>query len=223
MTHIPDDFSLFKMPPSIEPIFFHFDFSEIFSLDMLFIIFVIFFMDFFDTAGTFYAVCYKANLLDETGEPINIKRAFIADSLSTITGSMLGMSSVTSFMESTAGVAEGGRTGLTSIFSSLWFIVVLFAFPIFQIVPVAATSAVLIIVGLFMCSMITKINFDNYKESLPAFITMIMIPFTYSIADGIMYGFLAHTLILILTGDFKSVNKWLLILVALFMLKILFT
>ncbi len=222
ITELPDSFNLFSLPPSVEPLMFKFDFSQIFSLEMVMVVFIFCFIDFFDTAGSLIAVCFKGDLLDKDGEPKNAKRAFISDSFASLVGSCVGSSPVTSFMESSAGIAQGGRTGLTAVTTGVLFILALFAFPLFSIVPVAATSAVLVLVGLFMCSAINQIDFNNYKDSLPAFITMIMLPLSYSIADGVMYGFLAHVIILSAAGEVKKLSVWIIPLVVLFVLKILF-
>ena len=196
-----EGFVPFSFPPSIEPIFMKMDFSRLMSIDMLVVVLTFIFMDLFDTAGTLIAVCTKANLIDEDGNPRNSKKAFLSDAVSTTIGAMLGTSTVTSFVESASGVAEGGRTGLSTVFTALFFFVSLFMAPIFGLVPVYATSAALIIVGLFMITLVSEIDFEDYRNAIPAFITIIMTPLSYSIADGIIFGVLTYVGIHMLSGE----------------------
>ncbi len=217
-----EGFVPFSFPPSIEPIFMKMDFSRLMSIDMLVVVLTFIFMDLFDTAGTLIAVCTKANLIDEDGNPRNSKKAFLSDAVSTTIGAMLGTSTVTSFVESASGVAEGGRTGLSTVFTALFFFVSLFMAPIFGLVPVYATSAALIIVGLFMITLVSEIDFEDYRNAIPAFITIIMTPLSYSIADGIIFGVLTYVGIHMLSGEFKKVGFPMYILSVVFIAKIIY-
>ena len=163
-------------PPSLAPIFFKFDFSQVFTLDMLIILFTFLFVDMFDTVGTLIGVSTKANILDKDGNIPKVKGALFADALGTTVGAMLGTSTVTTYIESAAGVAEGGRTGLTAFTTAILFLLALFVSPLFLMIPAAATAPALILVGLFMMSPIKNIDFDDYTESIPAFLTIIMMP-----------------------------------------------
>ncbi|MFZ3272795.1 MAG: NCS2 family permease, partial [Lutibacter sp.] len=181
VTVIPENFSLVSLPPSIEPIFFKFDFSQVFTLDMLIVLFTFLFVDMFDTVGTLVGVSSKANMLDKDGNVPRVKQALFADAIGTMVGAMLGTSTVTTYVESAAGVAEGGKTGMTALTVAGMFVLALFFAPIFMIIPAAATAPALIIVGLFMISPSMKIDREDFTESIPAFFTIIMMPLTYSI------------------------------------------
>ncbi len=217
---IPENFTFFSTPHSIEPLLFKMDFSQILSFDMIIIILTLIFSDLFDTAGTLIAVCGRTNLMNEKGEIKNVKRAFMSDAIATTVGATMGASTVTSYIESTAGVAAGGRTGLTAVATGVMFVFALFLAPIFAVIPTAATSAVLIIVGLFMVSSLSSIDFEDYKVALPAFITIIFIPLSYNIATGIIYGFLSYVMIHILSGKHKDVSTMMYVLALLFLLRV---
>ncbi len=218
---IPDGFSPVAMPHSLEPVFMKMDFSQLLSLDMLVVIFILIFADIFDTAGSLFAVCSRSGLIDKQGNILRAKKAFLSDAFATAIGAVIGTSSVTSYVESTAGVAAGGRTGMTAIVTGLLFLCALIFMPIFALIPAAATSAVLVIVGLFMISSIGEINFSDYKDSIPAFITIIFIPFSYSISEGIVYGFLSYVIIRLLVGRFRDISTIMYLLAILFVLKII--
>jgi adenine/guanine/hypoxanthine permease len=218
VTQLPEG-HLIDIPPSIAPIFFQFDFSQIFTLDMLIVLFTFLFVDMFDTVGTLVGVSSKAGMLDDKGRVPRVKQALFADSIGTTVGAMLGTSTVTTYVESAAGVAEGGKTGLTSLTTAGLFFIALFFAPFFTMVPAAATAAALVLVGFFMMSPIVKIHFDDYTESIPAFITIIVMPLTYSIAEGIVFGMLSYVLLKILTGRIKDISIVMIILAALFVLK----
>ncbi len=219
---LPENFSLVAMPHSIEPLFFKMDFSQLFTLDMAIIIFTLIFADLFDTAGSLFAVCSRSGLIDEKGDVKNSKGAFLADAISTTCGAMIGTSTVTSYVESMSGVAAGGRTGLTAIVVGVMFLLALFFSPLFALVPIAATSAVLIVVGLFMVVDISKIDFSNYIDSLPAFVTIILIPFSGSISEGIVLGFLTYVIVRLLLGRFRDISPIMYCLAVLFLLKVIF-
>lgn len=220
---------LVDMPPSIEPIFAKAiepmlsreGWQEILSLDMLVIVFTFLFVNLFDTLGTLIGVISKTNIADKNGNFPQMKKALFTDALGTTFASVLGTSSVTSYVESASGVASGGRTGLTAVGVALMFAISLFLAPIFLIIPPAATAPALIIVGLFMISGINKINFQDFSDGLPAFLTIVFMPFTYSIADGIVFGILSYTIFKSINKDFKEISFTIYLLSALFLLKLI--
>jgi len=216
--HTPEA-GIFSLPPSIEPIFFKFDWNHIFTFDMLVVVFTFLFVNLFDTVGTLIGVASKAGFIDEEGNFPQVKKALFADALATTFGSILGTSTVTSYVESCAGVASGGRTGLTAVSTAFMFVIALFLSPLFLMVPASATAPALIIVGLFMISSIIKINFNDMTESLPAFLTIVMMPFCYSIAQGIVFGFLSYTFLKVCTGQGKKVSVAVYVIALLFLTK----
>ena len=218
VTQIPEG-NLVDAPPSLSPIFFQFDFSQIFTIDMLIVLFTFLFVDMFDTVGTLVGVSDKAGMLTKDGKVPRAKQALFADSIGTTLGAIFGTSTVTTYVESASGVAEGGKTGLTSLTTAGLFLVALFFAPLFTMVPPAATAAALVLVGFFMMSPILKINFDDFTEAIPAFVTIIMMPLTYSIAEGIVFGMLSYVFLKILTGKFRDISVVMIILAALFILK----
>lgn len=210
---------LISAPPSLKPIFFKFDFSNIFTTEMLIVLFTFLFVDLFDTVGTLVGVSDKAGMLTKEGKVPNVKKALFADAIGTTFGSIIGTSTVTTYVESAAGVAEGGRTGLTAFSTAMMFLIALFFSPLFIMIPGAATAPALFMVGMFMLSPILKINFDDYTETIPAFFTIIMMPLTYSIAEGIVFGMLAYVLLKLFTGKTKDVSLVMYILAAFFITK----
>jgi len=218
VTHMPEG-HLVDLPPSLSPIFMKFEFHNIFTLDMLIVLFTFLFVDMFDTVGTLVGVSDKAGMLDKDGKVPRVKQALFADSIGTFVGSIFGTSTVTTYVESASGVAEGGKTGLTALSTAALFLIALFFAPLFTMVPAAATAPALILVGFFMMSPILKINFDNYTDSIPAFITIIVMPLTYSIAEGIVFGMLSYVLIKLLTGKVKDISWVMVVLAILFVLK----
>ncbi len=206
-------------PPSLAPILFKFDFSNIFSMDMLIVLFTFLFVDMFDTVGTLIGVSTKAGLIDKDGNIPKVKAALFADAVGTTIGAMLGTSTVTTYVESAAGVAEGGKTGLTAFTAAILFLVALFLSPLFLMIPGAATAPVLVVVGLFMMSPIKEIDLEDYTEAIPAFLTIIMMPLTYSIAEGIMFGMLSYVILKAFTGKAKEVHPVTYIVGILFILK----
>lgn len=209
-------------PHSIEPIFCKFQFDNIFSLDMLVIVFTFLFIDLFDTVGTLVGVCTKAKLLDKNGNIYRIKEAFMADSIATTAGAMLGTSTTTTYVESATGISQGGRSGLTAFAVAVCFIVALFFSPLFLSIPAAATTPALVIVGLLMLEPIVKIPFGDYSESIPAFICIIMMPLSYSISNGIMLGMISYVVLNVLCGKFKKITPVMYVLAVLFVLKFIF-
>lgn len=218
VTHLPEG-HLVDVPPSVSPIFWQMDFSQVFSLDMLIVLFTFLFVDMFDTVGTLVGVSSKANMLDEEGRVPRVKQALFADAIGTTFGAVMGTSTVTTYVESASGVAEGGRTGLTSLTVAGLFLVALFFAPLFTMIPGAATAPALVLVGLFMLSPITKVDLEDFTESIPAFLTIIMMPLAYSIAEGIVFGMLSYVLLKLLTGKFKDISVVMYVLAALFILK----
>ena len=209
-------------PESVKPIFFQFQFDKIFTLDMLAIVFTFLFIDMFDTVGTLVGVCTKANMVDEKGNISRLKQAFMADAVATTAGACLGTSTTTTYVESAAGVAQGGRSGLTALVIAGCFAVALFFSPLFLSIPSAATAPALILVGLMMMESITKIKFDDFSESLPAFVCIITMPLTYSISNGILLGMITYVLMNMVCRNFKKITPVMYILTVLFILKFIF-
>lgn len=212
---------IIQLPPSLSPIAFKLDFSSIFSLEMFSVVFAFLFVDLFDTIGTLTGVATKAKMLDENGQLPNAGRALFADSIGTTLGALLGTSTVTTFVESATGVAEGGRTGLTALSTGFCFFLSIFFYPLITIIPAQATAAALVMVGLFMIDSIVDINFGDFTESFPAFMTIIMMPFAYSIAEGIAFGMISYASVKLLTGKGKEVSPLVYVLALVFLLRYL--
>ena len=208
-----------SIPESIGPIFCKFEFDKIFSVDMLVVVFTFFFIDMFDTVGTLVGVCTRAKMIDEKGNIPRVKQAFMADSIATTFGAILGTSTTTTYVESAAGVAQGGRSGLTALIVGGCFVIALFFSPLFLSIPAAATAPALIIVGLLMMEQAKNIPFDDFSESIPAFVCMIMMPLTYSISNGILIGMITYVLMNMICGKFKKLSPAIYILSVLFILK----
>jgi len=208
-----------SMPPSLAPIAFKFEFSRVFSVDMLVVIFTFLFVDLFDTLGTLVGVASKADMLDEKGQLPRAKQALLADAIGTTFGALVGTSTVTTYVESASGVAEGGRTGLTSFTTAVMFVIALLFSPILTIVPAAATAPALVLVGLFMMSPILKINLNDFTEAIPAFLTIIMMPLTYSIAEGLVFGMLSYVFLKLFTGKSRDISPVMYIVSILFIIK----
>ncbi len=215
----PTPTGVVSLPPSLKDVAFKFEWENIFSWDMLIVMFTFLFVDVFDTVGTLVGVASKADMLDEEGKLPNVSQALFADAVGTVAGACLGTSTVTTFVESASGVAEGGRTGLTALTTAGMFALSLLFAPIFTIVPGAATAPALILVGLFMMSPIKDIDLDDFTEAIPAFLTIIMMPLAYSIAEGIVFGMVSYVFLKVLTGKHKDVSVVMYVLAALFILK----
>ncbi|MBA7513498.1 Adenine permease AdeP [subsurface metagenome] len=214
-----EGFKIASMPASLRPILFKFEWQNVFTIDMLIVLFTFLFVDMFDTVGTLIGVSTKAGMLDSKGRIPRAKQALFADAIGTTVGACLGTSTVTTYVESAAGVEEGGRTGLTSLVTAGMFGIAIFLSPLFLMVPAAATAPALILVGLFMLSPIKDIDLSDYTEAIPAFLTLIIMPLSYSIAEGIVFGMLSYILLKIVTLKFKDIPVLTYIVCAVFMLK----
>ena len=211
-----------SMPQSIAPIFCKFDFSNILSADMLLIVLSLLFLDLFSLTGSAIGVCLKAGYGEAGGKIRGIKKLFIADSIGTIVSSISGSTAACTFIESSSGVEEGGRSGLTAFVTAICFVAALFFSPLFLSIPTAAISPALIIVGLSMFSGIKDISFEDMSEYLPAFMTIVIMPMAYSIADGIIFGILSYVFINLLCGKGKKISTGTYILAGIFLLKYIF-
>ena len=219
---ITDFKGVLSHPQSIAPIFCQFEWENIFTLDMVIVVFTFLFIDMFDTVGTLIGVCTKANLVDEKGNIDRLNEAFMADAIATTVGACLGTSTTTTYVESASGVAQGGRSGLTAFVVACCFAIALFFSPLFLSIPAAATAPVLIIVGLMMLEPVKNIEFNDFSEGIPAFVCIIMMPLAYSISDGILIGMICYTVFNFLCGNFKKLTPTMIILAALFVLKYIF-
>lgn len=209
-------------PSSIEPIFCKFQWENIFTLDMLVVVFTFLFIDMFDTVGTLIGVCQRAGMVNKDGKITRLNQAFMSDAIATTAGAILGTSTTTTYVESAAGVAQGGRTGLTAFTVGCCFAITLFFSPLFLSIPSAATAPVLIIVGLLMLEPIRNIDFSDYTESIPAFVCIILMPLSYSISDGILMGIICYVLLNMCCGKFKKLTFTMYALAILFILKYIF-
>lgn len=210
---------ILSTPPSISSIFCQFEWSQIFSWDMVAIVFTFLFIDMFDTIGTVVGVSVKSGMVDEKGNVDGINKVLMADAVATVAGAMFGTSTTTTYIESASGVSEGGRTGLTSFTIAVCFAIALLFSPLFLAIPGAATGPVLFIVGVMMAAPVKEIDWDDYSEAIPAFVTMLLMPLAYSISDGIMLGMISYVVINALTGKFKKVSVTMWILAILFVLR----
>jgi len=222
VTNLPDDFSLVSMPQSMAPIAFHLDFSQFLQFDVNYyiVVFTLLFMDLFNTLGTLIGASTSAGMVDpKTGNIPGLNRALMADAIATTCGALCGTNTVTTYVESSTGIAEGGRTGLTAFTVAILFLAALFFSPLFLIIPSAATTSALVLVGVMMMHPIVEINFTDFTEAVPCFITIITMPFTASISEGIVLGLLSYVLIKVFTGRFKDISIVMYILAAFFVLK----
>lgn len=213
---------IISLPQSPAPIFCQFEFDRIFSTDMAIVVISFLCIDLFSLTGSAIGVCMKGGFADDKGSIPGINRLFIADSVGTICSGLLGTSAACTFIESSSGVAQGGRTGVTALTIALCFAASLFLSPLFLAIPSAATSPILIIVGLSMFRTITEISLDDMSEAIPAFITIIIMPLAYSIADGILMGIISYVIINMLCGNFRKLSPGMYVLAALFSMKYIF-
>ena len=211
---------IFAPPASLAPTFGQLDFSFIKTADFFVVMFAFLFVDVFDTLGTLIGCASKANMLDEKGELKGIKGALLADSIGTIVGAVLGTSTITTFVESSSGISEGGRTGLTSIVSGLLFLVALFFSPVFLAIPSFATAPALIVVGFLMLQQVTKIDWNTaLLEAVPAYICIFAMPFMYSISEGIAFGVISYVVLNLVGGRAKKITPLMYVLAVLFVAK----
>ncbi len=217
LVEIPEKFV--SEPPSIMPIVGKLDFSLISNPEFWIVVFTFFFVDFFDTLGTLVGVCNRSGLLDENGHLPRAKGALMADAVATMAGAVMGTSTVTSYVESSSGVAQGGRTGLTSIVTALLFVGAIFFTPLVGMVPAYATAPALVIVGIYMMISLRDLNYDDWTEAIPSMLGFFMMPFAYSIATGIEFAIVSYVIIKIFTGKFKDISILMVILSVLFITK----
>ena len=211
--------SVVSSAPSIAPIFYKFEWSNILSLDMVVVVLTFLFIDMFDTIGTVIGVSKKANMMNADGTIPGVKKVLMADAVATVAGAAFGTSTTTTYVESASGVAAGGRTGLTSFTTAICFAIAMFFAPVFLGIPSAATSPALILVGVMMMGSIKEVDFNDFSEAIPAYITMIMMPLAYSISDGIMLGIIAYVVINAISAKFSKISIMLWILAAAFLAK----
>ena len=219
ITHLD---GIISTPASVAPVFMKFEWSHILSLDMLIVVLTFLCIDMFDTIGTVVGVAEKAHMIDKDSKVESFDRIFLADAIATTAGACLGSSTTTTYIESASGVTEGGRTGLTSFVVVVCFILALFFSPLFLAIPSAATGAVLVVVGVMMMSPIKEIDWADYSEAIPAFITATMMPLTYSIAHGILLGIIAYVVINACTKNIKKISPTMWVLFVLFVLRYIF-
>lgn len=213
---------IISAPASVAPTLFKMDFSAIASLNFVVVVFAFLFVDIFDTLGTLIGCATKANMLDKEGKLPGIKGALMADAVGTTVGACLGTSTITTFVESSSGIAEGGRTGLTSVVSGLLFILALFFSPVFLAIPSFATAPALIVVGFFMMQSVAKINWSDMLEAIPAFICIFAMSFMYSISEGISFGVISFVVLNAVAGKAKKITPLMWVLAVLFILKYIF-
>ena len=218
VTQIPDSFVPVSLPRSLAPTFLQFDFKALLNMDMALTIFALVFMDIFNTVGTLIGAAAKTEMMDSEGNVKNIKQAMMADALATSIGAVCGTSTVTTFVESSAGIAEGGRTGLTALSTAVLFLALFFA-PLFLLIPSAATTGALVLVGVLMLSSIQDIDLMDISEALPSFITVLTMVLTYNIAEGMALGLISYTLVKLLSGQYRQVSITLYIVSTLLVLR----
>ncbi len=221
VTNMPEHFTLISMPSSIEPVAFQIDFSRFMMLDIDYIIamLTLLFMDIFDTIGTLIGTAMGAKMMDENGKLHNMNKALMADAVATSVGALCGTSTVTTYVESTTGVMEGGRTGLTAFTVAMLFLVSLFFSPLFLMIPSAATTSALFLVGVVMMHPVLHIDFMRFRTGVPCFVTILMMPLTASISEGIVLGLLSYILIKVCTGEGKQLSVFMYVLGVVFLLK----
>ena len=210
---------IFSMPESMAPTFMQLSFEGIDIINFIVIMFAFLFVDMFDTLGTLIGCASKADMLDEDGKLPGIKGALLSDAIGTTVGAVFGTSTITTFVESSSGIAEGGRTGLTSIVSGFLFLISLFLSPLFLAIPSFATAPALVIVGFLMMQQVTKIEFTDLTEAIPGFITIFAMPFMYSISEGISLGIISYVIINLAAGRRKNITPLMYVLAVLFLLK----
>lgn len=222
VTNVPDNWFPVSIPQDISPIFCKFDFAGLMNLKTLLVVFSLLIVNIFDTIGTLMGLAEKTGIVQPDGSIPHVKEAMMSDAIGTTCGAFLGSSTLTTYVESASGIAEGGKSGMTAFTVGALFIISLFLSPVFLLIPSAATSGALVMVGVLMLDSIKEINLKDLSDSFPAFITMITMVLTYSIADGICLGILSYVVIKIFTGNYKQLNATLCILSVLFILNFMF-
>lgn len=222
ITNLPEGFTIISKPQSISPTFFQFDFASLWDFDLIVVTLILVFMDLFNTIGTLVGAANQAGMVTKEGNIPHMKEALLSDAVGTCIGAVCGTSTVTTFVESSAGIAEGGRSGVTSLVTGLLFVLALFFSPLFLIIPSAATTGALFLVGVFMMNGLKDIELNDITESLPALVTILSMVLTYSIAEGIVLGMLAYSMMKICTGRFKDMHPTLYVLTILFILKYIY-
>ena len=222
VTEIPSHWIPVSMPQSLSPIFCQFDFSGLINFRTLMVVISLLLVNIFDTVGTLVGLAYKTNIVRPDGTIPKIKEAMMSDAIGTTCGAFLGSSTLTTYVESASGIAEGGRSGLTSFTTGILFIVALFLSPLFMLIPSAATSGALVLVGVLMLDSVKRLNLADVSEAFPVFITMITMVLCYSIADGICLGILSFVILKLCTGKWKQVNMTLVILSLIFIANFIF-
>lgn len=222
VTNVPDNWFPVSIPQDISPIFCKFDFAGLMNLKTLLVVFSLLIVNIFDTIGTLMGLAEKTGIVQPDGSIPHVKEAMMSDAIGTTCGAFLGSSTLTTYVESASGIAEGGKSGMTAFTVGALFIISLFLSPVFLLIPSAATSGALVMVGVLMLDSIKEINLKDLSDSFPAFITMITMVLTYSIADGICLGILSYVIIKIFTGNYKQLNATLCILSVLFILNFMF-
>lgn len=222
VTNVPDNWFPVSIPQDISPIFCKFDFAGLMNLKTLLVVFSLLIVNIFDTIGTLMGLAEKTGIVQPDGSIPHVKEAMMSDAIGTTCGAFLGSSTLTTYVESASGIAEGGKSGMTAFTVGVLFIMSLFLSPVFLLIPSAATSGALVMVGVLMLDSIKEINLKDLSDSFPAFITMITMVLTYSIADGICLGILSYVIIKIFTGNYKQLNATLCILSVLFILNFMF-
>ncbi|EFX2624473.1 NCS2 family permease, partial [Shigella sonnei] len=212
---------VYSIPPDISGVIGEVDLSGALTLELAGIIFSFMLINLFDSSGTLIGVTDKAGLIDGNGKFPNMNKALYVDSVSSVAGAFIGTSSVTAYIESTSGVAVGGRTGLTAVVVGVMFLLVMFFSPLVAMVPPYATAGALIFVGVLMTSSLARVNWDDFTESVPAFITTVMMPFTFSITEGIALGFMSYCIMKVCTGRWRDLNLCVVVVASLFALKII--
>ncbi|MDD6380028.1 MAG: NCS2 family permease [Prevotella sp.] len=222
VTEVPDNWLPVSLPQDISPVFCKFDFAGLMNLKTLLVVFSLLMVNIFDTIGTLMGLAEKTGIVRPDGSIPHVKEAMMSDAIATTCGAFLGSSTITTYVESASGIAEGGKSGLTSFTVGMLFIFSLFLSPIFLLIPSAATSGALVMVGVLMLDSIKEINLKDLSDSFPAFITMITMVLTYSIADGICLGILSYVFIKLFTGQYRQLNATLCVLSILFILNFMF-
>lgn len=222
VTMIPGGWLPVSAPQDISPIFCHFDFNGFLNIKTLLVVFSLLIVNIFDTIGTLVGLAEKTGIVQPDGSIPRVKEAMMSDAIGTTCGAMLGSSTITTYIESASGIAEGGRSGVTSAFVGILFLLSLFVSPIFLLIPGAATSGALVLVGVLMLDSVKKLDLSDVSESFPAFITMITMVLCYSIADGICLGILSYVILKLCVGRWKQLNITLVTLAILFIINFVF-